>query len=67
VLLLRVQNKAAATIRFQHKSFRKITRITDDHFQTLPKTDPVEFVENLRVSGENQPGRAERNAEKVAG
>jgi hypothetical protein len=67
VLLLRVQNKAAATIGFRHKSFRKITRITDEHFQTLPKTDPVEFVENLRVSGENQPGRAERNAEKVAG
>jgi hypothetical protein len=64
---MRAQNKAAATIRFRQKSFRKITRIPDEHFQTLPKTDPVEFVENLRVSGENQPGRAERTAEKIAG
>jgi hypothetical protein len=64
---MRAQNKAAATIRFRQNSFRKITRIPDEHFQTLPKTDPVEFVENLRVSGENQPGRAERTAEKIAG
>ncbi len=64
---MRVQKKAAATIRFRHKCFRKTTRITDEHFQTLPKTDPVEFVENLRLSGENQSGRAERTAEKVAG
>jgi len=67
MLLLRVQKKAADTIGFRHECFRKTTRITNEHFQTLPKTDPVEFVENLRVSGENQPGRAERTAEKVAG
>jgi hypothetical protein len=47
--------------------FPEDNRLIDECFQTLPKTDPVEFVENLRVSGENQSGRAERNAEKVAG
>jgi hypothetical protein len=62
-----MQEKAAVTLRFRQNCFRKITRIPDENFQSLPKTDPVEFVEELRVSGENQPGRVERNAEKAAG
>jgi hypothetical protein len=67
VLLSRIQKKATVALRCRHKFFRDITRISDENFQSLPKTDPAEFVEELRLSGENQPGRAEQNAEKAAG
>jgi hypothetical protein len=67
VLLSRIQKKASVTLHCRQKFFRDITRISDENFQSLPKTDPAEFVEELRMSGENQPGRAERNAEKAAG
>jgi hypothetical protein len=67
VLLSRIQKKAAVTLRCRHKCFGDITRISDENFQSLPKTDPAEFVEELRLSSENQPGRAKRNAEKAAG
>jgi hypothetical protein len=32
----------------------------------LPETDVAEFVENLWLSGKDQPGRAERPAEATA-
>jgi hypothetical protein len=67
LLLSPIQKTADVGLHLRQECFRKITRIPDEHFQSLPKTDPVEFVEDLRVSGKNQPGRAERNAEKAAG
>jgi hypothetical protein len=67
LLLPHIQKTADDGLHLRQKCFRKITRIPDEHFQSLPKTDPIKFVEDLRVSGENQPGRAERNAEKAAG
>jgi hypothetical protein len=50
VLLSRIQKNAAVTLRCRYKCCRNITRISDENLKSLPKTDPVESVEDLRVS-----------------
>jgi hypothetical protein len=31
-----------------------------EYFKTISKVDPARFIQNLRVSGENRPGRAQK-------